>query len=195
MNTVKLKDISYIVDKGKNVKKEEHIREKGNMDIITFSDIMNGVLLKDLGKMVRIKSENEYMDLKIYGIEEKDIILPIISRKNLIIKQIKRIENTEKKIIYSSRLVYIRANPEKYIPEFLYRILCMPKIKERLLKEVYKSDIDGKIYQISLERLKEFEIPNVSIREQKEILTKEQEIKNQIAVEEEKLVKLYKKFI
>lgn len=189
MDLIKLQDISYIINKGKFIKREEVNRE-GTVCAIGFSDISNGDLTTFIPK---VKLENEYMDLKMYGIENNDIILPVITRENLIIKQLNLKNPSNNNIIFSSRAIYIRSDPNKYIPVFLYHLLSTYEYKRRLLDEVYTRGHNNVAYQISLERLRNFEIPKFSIEEQIKILTKEKKLIEKMIIIQEQLEKLYKK--
>lgn len=185
MKYIELDKICYIINKGKSVVKNDN----GNIYMVGFTNIENNAI--NFEKTSKCNLVNAYMDLKIYDIEENDILLPPITRKNLVIKQLLTLENSNN-MIYSSRAVYIRVNQEKYLSQFLYYILSTQKYKEKLLKEVYTDGSYVDTYQISIERLKDFKVPDISIEEQKSILNSENKIKTQIQELENQLKLLYK---
>ena len=97
-------------------------------------------------------------------------------------------------MIYSSRAVYLRVNSCEYVPEFLYHLLSTEKYKRKLLEDVYTSGSYIGTYQISIERLKNFKIPKVSIDKQRRILQKEKEINSAIQDLKKNLSSLYECF-
>lgn len=189
MKEVKLSQICYLINKGKAVIKNN----TGNIYMVGFTNIENGnINIKETSKC---KLTNEYMDLKMYDIENLDIILPPITRKNLVIKQLDKLDEASSyNMIYSSRAVYLRVNSCEYIPEFLYHLLSTEKYKRKLLEDVYTSGSYIGTYQISIERLKNFKIPKVSIDKQRRILQKEKEINSAIQDLKKNLSSLYECF-
>ena len=182
MKYTKLSEICYIVSKGKN----STLEMEGNVKMLTFPAITNNgdICEADIPKSYL---ENPYLDLKTYNVENKDIIFSITFRNKLVIKQLNFISSIEN-MMYSSRVAYIRVNPEKYNPDFLFELLNTDKYIKRLEKEVYTAGI---ISQISLERLKNFEVPDISIEEQKKILQEKNKIDDKISNLEKQLKELF----
>lgn len=170
MEYIKLSEVCHTIGRGKAIRKSID----GDVYALGFTDFANED--RENEKLVpKCKLQNEYEDLKMYNIEIMDIVLPPITRENLNIKQVQEL-NENKKIIYSSRAVYIRVNKEKYFPRFLYNLLSTENYKKRLLEEVYTKATYANIFQISISKLKEFQIPKISINEQEEICKKGLEI-------------------
>ena len=107
-------------------------------------------------------------------------------------KQLKEIEK-QSNMIYSSRAVCIRTNPDIYNAKFLYHLLSTEKYRNKLLNEVYNNGSYPDTYQISTVRLKKFKVPNIPIEEQKKILEKENKITMQIDKLQKELFALYDK--
>lgn len=170
MEYIKLSEVCHTIGRGKAIRKSID----GDVYALGFTDFANED--RENEKLVpKCKLQNEYEDLKMYNIEIMDIVLPPITREKLNIKQVQEL-NENKKIIYSSRAVYIRVNKEKYFPRFLYNLLSTENYKKRLLEEVYTKATYANIFQISISKLKEFQIPKISINEQEEICKKGLEI-------------------
>ena len=184
MKYLKLSDICHVIKKGKAVTKND----KGNIYAIGFTNIENGKIVFD--KVSKCKLTNEYEDLLLYHIELNDIIFPPITRKNLIIKQIEVLDNSNE-MLYSSRGIFVRVNQNKYNAEFLYHLLSTQKYQERLLNEVYNYGSYPDTYQIAVERLENFKIPDISMEKQIEILNQEKKITTQIKALENELFSLY----
>lgn len=196
MEYIKLSEVCHTIGRGKAITKsiDGDVYALGFTDI-SFIKIRSG---SGRGRMTpKCKLQNEYEDLKMYNIEIMDIVLPPITRKNLYLKLVKALEENEK-VIYSSRAIYIRVNKEKYSPNFLYKLLSTEKYKKRLLEEAYTKSTSENTFQISIAKLKEFEIPKISIDKQEEILQEEQKITEEfdeiIKTKEQELKALYKKF-
>lgn len=185
MREIELSKVCYLINKGKHVIKDN----TGNVYMVGFTNIENNKI--NLKEASKCHLSNEYMDLKIYNIENNDILLPPITRKNLIIKQLESQDNPYN-MIYSSRAVYIRVNSNIYLPEFLYYVLSTEKYKKKLLREVYTAGSYVDTYQISIERLKKFKVPNISISIQYDILEKTKEINLSIQRLQDELDSLYK---
>lgn len=189
MRKIELSKICYLINKGKAVMKDND----GDIYMVGFTNIRNGDI--NLRETSMCHLINEYMDLRMYDIEREDIILPPITRKNLVIKQLDKFDKLSPyNMIYSSRAVYLRVNPSKYVPEFLYHLLSTEKYKKKLLEDVYVSGSYSGTYQISIERLKKFKIPDVYIGEQERILQEEKEINSTINNMKRKLNSLYECF-
>lgn len=184
MKYVRLGDISYLIQKGKAITPNVN----GNIYAIGFTNIENGKINFD--KVKKCKLTNEYMDLKIYNLELGDILFPPITRKNLVIKQLKELENSSN-MIYSSRGVLLRINSNLYNPYFLTRLFSSEKYKEKLLNEVYTSGSYTDTFQISIERLQKFKVPLIPIEEQNAFAEKEEKIILQINKLQDELSKLY----
>jgi|GEM_PF-2843498 hypothetical protein len=184
MKYIKIEELSYVSQKGKSVTKDN----KGNFYAVAYTNIENGKI--DFEKLLKCNLSNAYMDLKMYDIEKGDIILPPITRKNLVIKQLDDFES-QSNMIYSSRAIYIRVNPNIYNAKFLYHLLSTEKYKNKLLNEVYSDGSYIDTYQISIERLKNFKLPKIPIEEQNKILEKENKITMQINKLQEELLALY----
>lgn len=189
MKEIELSKICYLINKGKTVMRNN----AGNIYMVGFANIENGEInLKEISKC---HLTNEYMDLRMYDIENGDIILPPITRKNLVIKQLDKFDKLSSyNMIYSSRAVYLRVNPCEYVPEFLYHLLSTEKYKRKLLEDVYNCYSYMDTYQISIERLKNFKIPKVSIDKQQKILQEDKEINSTIQNLKKKLNSLYECF-
>lgn len=186
MDYLKLSDICYIISKGKN----SSLGTTGNINMLTFPILTSNGEISDYNNIAKSYLENPYLDLKTYNVENKDIIFSINFRNNLLIKQLNiigPIENT----IYSSRVAYIRVNPEKYNSDFLFQLLNSPDYIRKLENEVYSP---GVISQISIERLKNFEVPNIPLEQQKEILQKQTHLKNKISTLTKQLDELFTNF-
>lgn len=184
MKYMRLEDISYIIQKGKAI----NPKDKGNIYAIGFTNIENGQICFD--KVKRCVLPNEYMDLKIYNLEVGDIILPPITRTNLVVKQLEKLEDFSN-MIYSSRGVCVRINANLYNPKFLTRLLSNERYKQKLLNEAYTSGSYTDTFQISIDRLQKFKVPNISLEEQKQILEKEEKIITQIDKLQKELSALY----
>lgn len=194
MEYIKLSEVCHTIGRGKAITKSID----GDVYALGFTDISFIKTRSGRGRMTpKCKLQNEYEDLKMYNIEIMDIVLPPITRKNLYLKLVKALEENEK-VIYSSRAIYIRVNKEKYSPNFLYKLLSTEKYKKRLLEEAYTKSTSENTFQISIAKLKEFEIPKISIDKQEEILQEEQKITEEfdeiIKTKEQELKALYKKF-
>lgn len=192
MEYIKLSEVCHTIGRGKAIRKSID----GDVYALGFTDFANED--RENEKLVpKCKLQNEYEDLKMYNIEIMDIVLPPITRENLNIKQVQEL-NENKKIIYSSRAVYIRVNNEKYFPGFLYNLLSTENYKKRLLEEVYTKATYANIFQISISKLKEFQIPKISINEQEEICKKGleiiKELHNLTEMKIEEFKALYKNF-
>ncbi|MFR1777294.1 MAG: hypothetical protein ACLSW4_04490 [Clostridia bacterium] len=186
MKYIKIEELAYVSQKGKSITKDD----KGDFYAVAYANIEDGKI--DFSKTLKCNLPNAYMDLKMYDIAKDDIILPPITRKNLIIKQLKEIEK-QSNMIYSSRAVCIRTNPDIYNAKFLYHLLSTEKYRNKLLNEVYNNGSYPDTYQISTVRLKKFKVPNIPIEEQKKILEKENKITMQIDKLQKELFALYDK--
>lgn len=184
MKYIKIEDLAHVSQKGKSITKSNN----GNFYAVSYANIENGKI--DFSKVLKCNLSNPYMDLKMYDIEKDDIILPPITRKNLIIKQLEDFE-TQRNMIYSSRAVYIRTDPDIYNATFLYHLLSTEKYKKKLLEEVYSDGSYKDTYQISIERLKKFKVPNIPIEEQKKRLETENKIITQIDKLQKEFLALY----
>jgi len=187
MEYTELNNVCNIISRGKSVLKSN----TGTIIYVGFKDIENNTI--NFETTTKCKLVNEYNDLKMYNIESNDIILPPITRKNIVIKQLLTLGNVTN-MIYSSRAIYIRVDEQKYSSLFLYSLLSTSKYKEKLLNEVYKDSSYVDTYQISIERLKNFKIPLISLEKQKNILKQEKNINAKIQNLENQLELLYKDF-
>ena len=169
-----------------------HMGKDGDIYFVGFANVKNGII--DFSETRQSSLENEYENLKLYDIEENDILFPPITRRILNIKKIDTVDRT-KKMIYSYRVVYIRVNPNKYNAKFLYHILSQENYKEKLINEAYTNGSYALTYQISIEKLKEFKIPDVSVEEQNKIVEKEIEINKQIEELKNKKISLYNEIL
>ena len=149
----------------------------GTIWAIGFTNISSGKICFETSHKCNLP--NEYEDLKIYNIENKDIILPPITRKTLNIKQLNQVIEQDK-MIYSNRAVYIRVNPDKYSPDFLFHVLSTQKYIYKLIDEAYTNGSYTGTYQISIEKLKQINIPDISIKEQLKILEEEEKLNKEI---------------
>ncbi len=188
MKFIELSDVCYTISRGK----AGVPREDGDIYFVGFANVKNGII--DFSETRQSSLENEYENLKLYDIEENDILFPPITRRILNIKKIDTVDRT-KKMIYSYRVVYIRVNPNKYNAKFLYHILSQENYKEKLINEAYTNGSYALTYQISIEKLKEFKIPDVSVEEQNKIVEKEIEINKQIEELKNKKISLYNEIL
>lgn len=126
-----------------------------------------------------------------------DIIFPDLTRNCPVVKMIKNIQ--EENYIYSSKIIFIRVNPNMYNAEFLRNILNSEKYNKDILEKVYRKlkritfreNIGNDLYQISINNLRKFEIPEISLDEQKYILRQEMKINKKIQEFEKKKQELY----
>lgn len=187
MDYINLIDVCYTIGKGKNIIS----KDDGNIYAVGFPNITLGRV--SLSSANKCDLRNEYEDLKMYNVEKMDIILPLITRKNILLKQIESV-NKQIKMIYSARAIYIRVDPNKYVPEFLFHLLSNEKYRKKLIDEAYTESSYTGTYQISLERLKQVKIPVVSIAEQTKVLEEERKISKEIESLIEQKDLLYKNY-
>lgn len=173
MDYTNLIDVCYTIGKGKNITS----KDEGDIYTVGFTNIILGQII--ISGASKCNLLNEYEDLKMYNVEKMDIVLPPITRKHILIKQIK-VMNQKLKMIYSARAIYIRVNPNRYIPEFLFHLLSSEKYRKKLIDEAYTENSNTGTYQISIERLKQIEIPIISIEEQIKVLEEEKKISKEI---------------
>ena len=94
MEYTELNNVCNIISRGKSVLKSN----TGTIIYVGFKDIENNTI--NFETTTKCKLVNEYNDLKMYNIESNDIILPPITRKNIVIKQLLTLGNVTN-MIYS----------------------------------------------------------------------------------------------
>ncbi len=162
MKTIKLKDICSLICKGyeAEITNLEDTSEKGiRVNKLNYSNI-TGQTKKKKDKMQKVIVKEKEL-LNKYKPKCYDLILPSTASNSLNIKIL--IDDKNSIIydsIYSSNIVVIRLNNNKYnnIAVAMYRLFNLEIMKEKLLKNVYSQ---GKIKAISLNKLRDFEVPIV----------------------------------
>ena len=164
MKHIPLKDACYIISRGKRDYEED---ESSEIRAIRFADICSDDGDIYYNSALRARFENEYETLKLYSVEKNDIVFPTNTRFNLSIKKIAD-TNIPYTCVYAYNTVFVRINPTKCNPEFLYKLFSIPYYKGKFLKEAYNRSLS--MFQISVERLGNIEIPEISIEEQENFL-------------------------
>lgn len=191
MKHIPLKEACYIISRGKRDYKED---ESSEIRAIRYADIHpNGDILYN--RAPRARFENEYETLKLYSVEKNDIVFPTITRLNLSIKKIAD-TNIPYTCVYTHTTIFVRVNPTKCNSEFLYKLLSSTYYRHRLLNIAYsgasrKPYLNNNTFQISVERLSNIEIPDISIEEQENFLKQVTQKEKKIDELELQLADLY----
>ncbi len=174
MDTMKLGEICKI-SRGFNYARSEVCKEKFNYysaPQIGYKNVDEEGSFEESEEMILIRKETADR----YWVKRNDIILPPTTKSPPRAKGIASYlpdEEELKKLIYSQNVVFIRLEENAPITSLeLITLLNTKKIQKSLLEKVYT---DSEIKSISLEKLKNFEIPILSDR-QKKILTRYIEI-------------------
>jgi len=162
MKTVKLKEICSLIGKGYEADKidlENKLQKGIKINKINYSDISNGKESKNINQKIILK-EKEL--LYKYKPKDKDLILPstVSSSVNTKILLEDDQSSTIYDSIYSSNIVIMRlSNENSNFATTMYYLFNLETMKEKLLENVYSQ---GKIKAISLNKLRNFEVPIVT---------------------------------
>ena len=163
------------ISRGFNYARSEVCKEKFNYysaPQIGYKNVDEEGSFEESEEMILIRKETADR----YWVKRNDIILPPTTKSPPRAKGIASYlpdEEELKKLIYSQNVVFIRLEENAPITSLeLITLLNTKKIQKSLLEKVYT---DSEIKSISLEKLKNFEIPILSDR-QKKILTRYIEI-------------------
>lgn len=163
MKTVKLKEICSLIGKGYEADKinlEDKSVKGIRLNKVNYSDIadIKGNKSKISNQQIILK-EKEL--LYKYKPEYRDLILPSTISNSVNIKIL--LDDQKSTIydsIYSSNVVIMRLSNENSIfATAMYYLFNLETMKEKLLKNVYSQ---GKIKAISLNKLRNFEVPIVT---------------------------------
>ena len=185
---LKLEDICYVISRGKTLL-DGYKSKNGDIYNLRLTHIKeDGTVILD--NEYKYELENKGNIMYFYGAKEKDLIFPELVRNDLRVRSITNIG--EEKIVYSARVIFARVNTELYNPVFLAKILNTDKYIKKLLEKAYcMSKGYSSTYQIRLDSLRQFEIPNIPIQEQLKILEEDKKLNEQISNIQDKLLKLY----
>ena len=161
MKTVKLKEICSLIGKGYEADKinlEDKSVKGVRINKVNYSDIFNGKESKNINQKIILK-EKEL--LYKYKPKYKDLILPSTVSSSVNTKiLLDDPKSTIYESIYSSNVVIIRiSNENRNFATVMYYLFNLETMKEKLLKNVYSQ---GKIKAISLNKLRDFEVPIVT---------------------------------
>ena len=185
---LKLSDVCYIISRGKTLS-DKYKALDGDIYNLRLTHIGEdgSVILAD---EYRYKIENKGNIMYFYGAKENDLIFPELVRNDLRVRALKNIG--DEKIVYSARVIFARVNTEIYNPIFLTKVFSTDKYSKKLLEKAYcMSKGYSSTYQIRLDSLRQFEIPDIPIQEQLKILEEDKKLKEQISSIQNELVKLY----
>ena len=184
----KLFNICSYIGRGMSIP-TKYSSKKGEIYQFKYSDIQkNGDILLD--DKFRYNVTEEEKAKKLHYIENNDIVFPELVRNNIDLKMIQK--SSDKILTYSSRIIYIRVIKEVYSPIFLDILLNSQKFQQRLLQEVYMpSKGCSDVSHLRLENLRNFEIPFISIEQQKDIMKKEKMKLDKINKLKEEINELY----
>lgn len=184
----KLIEVCNILSRGKTLKQEMQ-SINGNIYNIRLTNITdNGELI--LNDEYKYNLDNINNALYLYGVQNNDLIFPELTRSDF---KIRRLQNIQPNIaLYSARIIFARINPELYNPVFLAKLLNSPKYNKKLFETAFAKSVGySGIQQIRIGNLRNFEIPDISLEEQNEILKKDAKIINKIKNLEDDLTNLY----
>lgn len=184
----KLIEVCNILSRGKTLKQETQ-SSMGNIYNIRLTNITdNGKLI--LEDKYKYNLENISNLLYLYGVQNNDLIFPELTRSDF---KIRRLDDVEPNMaIYSARVIFARVNPNIYNPIFLAKLLNSPEYNKKLFKYAFTPSIGYLgIKQIRMNNLKDFEIPDISLEEQNEILKKDLKIRDKIKKLQDDLENLY----
>lgn len=158
MKTIKLKDICNLIGKGYEADKvnlEDKLIKGIKINKINYSNITDTSGKKDINQKVILKEKDL---LYKYKPEYKDLILPSTASNSLNTKILMEDENSAiYDSIYSSNIVVVRLQDKyKSFATAMYYIFNLEIMKKKLLADIYSQ---GKIKAISLNKLREFEVP------------------------------------
>lgn len=158
MKTIKLKDLCNLIGKGYEADKvnlEDKSIKGIRINKINYSNIADTSEKKDIHQRVILKEKDL---LYKYKPEYKDLILPSTASNSLNTKIL--LDDKESAIydsIYASNIVVVRFQDKcKDLAIAMYYIFNLEIMKKKLLADVYSQ---GKIKAISLNKLREFEVP------------------------------------
>jgi len=161
MKTVKLKEICSLIGKGYEADKinlEDKSVKGVRINKVNYSDIFNGKESKNINQKIILK-EKEL--LYKYKPKYKDLILPSTVSSSVNTKIL--LDDPKSTIydsIYSSNIVIMRlSNENSNFAAAMYYLFNLETMKEKLLSSVYSQ---GKIKSISLNKLRNFEVPIVT---------------------------------
>lgn len=183
MKTVKLKDICSLICKGYEAEKVdlENKVDKGiKIDKINYSNITDVIRKSTSTNQKIILKEKEL--LHKYKPEYRDLILPSTASNSVNTKILLDDKNsTIYDSIYSSNIVVVRlSNENSNLAIAMYYLFNLETMKQKLFENVYSQ---GKIKAISLNKLRNFEVPVVTEEIAKAIdkmVTSKKELENLI---------------
>ena len=162
MRTIKLKDICSLICKGyeaDNTNLEDKLDKGIRINKVNYSNITDAIKKNTNTNQKVILKEKELLNK--YKPEYRDLILPSTASNSVNTKILLDDKNsTIYDSIYSSNIVVVRLNNENSnLAVAMYYLFNLETMKEKLLENVYSQ---GKIKAISLNKLRDFEVPIVT---------------------------------